>query len=60
MVCSGRSSCYAFRAVLAKNGENTGSIFVELHFGHLIRLRSRSVMAMVNENIFLQLLQRNS
>ena len=51
---------HAFRAVLAKNDENTDSTFVEAHLGHLIRFRPRSVMPIVNANVFLQVRQRKS
>jgi hypothetical protein len=52
--------CHAFRDVLANNGENTGSTLIDAHFGHLIRLRSRSVIPMISENVFWQVLQRKS
>ena len=51
---------HAFRAVFAMNGENTGSTLTEAHFGHVIRLRLRSVIPMISENFFLHPLQRNS
>jgi hypothetical protein len=48
------------REVLAKKDENTASTRWDPHLGHLIRLRSRSLMDMVNVNLFRQPPQRKS
>jgi hypothetical protein len=48
------------REVLAKKDEKTASIRWDPHLGHLIRLRSRSLMDMVNVNFFRQPPQRKS
>jgi len=56
----GLRRCQPLREVLAKKVEKTGSVFAEAHFGHLIRLRLRSAMPIVNEDFFLHSLQRKS
>jgi hypothetical protein len=48
------------REVLAKKLENTGSTRLDPHLGHVIRLRSRSLMDMVSVNLFPQPPQRKS
>jgi hypothetical protein len=45
---------------LAKKEEKTGSAFLDPHFGHLIRFRSRSEMDMVMEYFFRHPPQRKS
>jgi hypothetical protein len=48
------------REVFAKKPLKTDSALPDPHLGHLMRLRSRSLMVIVNENFFLQPPQRKS
>jgi hypothetical protein len=48
------------RDVLAKKVEKTASAFVDPHFGHLMRLRSRSVIDIVTVYFFRHAPQRKS
>ena len=48
------------REVLAKKDEKTVSTRCDPHFGHLMRVRSRSLMDMASENFFRQPPQRKS